>query len=261
MRGGQPPLNLMIALPEEALRPPLPAMPEWFPRALENISRHGEKPLFRVVNGLTELHFRRGKWTLKHLLQHDGIPCYFPVVKTRYRRKNVKTGAYEMYTTFEAAKKAKDHDLSIDIETATIATKLPVGRACWVVEVYVKPEEIDALAWEANRFGMAEKNRIAQKIDFLGPFPTEGYYIACFDVVDADGTPVSPSDKTLEECKRRLRSAENDSRSLEACIQGAIKDSAEFEKKELERLNDNFYQWAGITANRGKGGVIAKPIH
>lgn len=244
-------------LPESILRHPLPPVPDWFRDALAKVATRNGMPMFRLVDGLHELTFRNGKMDVKHLLKSV---CYVPVAKTRYRRTFHGSDKFLIFRTHQEAKNAKVDGLSTVIESATINSVAAVGRACWIVEVYESPEEIDYDSWQALRYDYLEKSGVTQKIDLLGEYPRDGRYIACFDVVDSDGNAVSPSDKTIEECKRRYKLAMGDTRTAEEAIQGSNADIEKAEQKQIDRLNENFFQYAGITENRARGGVVGKPI-
>jgi hypothetical protein len=250
-----------MGIPESLYRLPLPPIPESFLKELPKVAVRNGVPMFRIVNGQTETKFRNGKMDIKHLLQSGGIPCYVTVSKTRFRRKNYVTGEYKIYTSFDLAKRDKTKHLSFEIESATKEVRVGVGRPCWVIEVYVAPEEICHDTWFAQRYQMLEKNKIRQTIDVLGPYPKHGMYMACFDVIDDEGNAVAPSDRTIEECKRRWRVATGDTLTVENAIQASNEAMDAFEAKSLETMNENFYQWGGISATtRAKDGVMSKPI-
>lgn len=245
-------------IPEEALLQPLPPVPEGFEKRLEQIATYGEKPMFRLSDGIREQQWRNGKMDTKHLFIAAG--SYVKVSKTRYRRKFFGSSEFLIFPSYVAAKQANVPELSRAIETATIEKVVGIGRPCWIVEVYVKPEEICRTTWLQQRFQMLEKNGIAQRIDQLGPYPKEGRYIACFDVIDDEGNAVSPSERTLDECKRRLRIVEQDTETAEMAIQASAMAVQKFEEKQVKMMTENWVQWAGITAKRAYGGVIGKPI-
>src|SRR4051812_14546020 len=119
-----------MALPESILRHPLPPVPEWFLKELPKVATRNGVPMFRIVNGQTETHFRCGKQTLKHTLKANGYPFFVTVAKTRFRRRNIVTGDYHLYLSHAAAKADKNKDLSFEIDYATKEMRVPVGRAC-----------------------------------------------------------------------------------------------------------------------------------
>jgi hypothetical protein len=249
----------MDSIPESALQRRLPAVPESFLRELPRIATREGVPVFRLANGLTEMHFRNGKMTIKHPLQH---PAYFVRVDTvRFRRKNIKTGDYHLYRTFEDAQGDKNKDLAVEIDRSMRQITVPVGRPCWVVEAWISPSEIDYDTWQKNRYDYLEKMGVAQKIDVLGPYPSDGYYKGIFDVIDGEGNAIAPSERTLNECKRRWRMATSDTQTLEEAIQGSEEAMALFEEREIDRLADNMCQFHGQTVmSRITGGVTRKPI-
>lgn len=243
---------------EESLLHPLPYVSPAFLRDLAQIATYGDKPLFRLVDGLREQKWRNGKMDVKHLFTAAG--SYKKVFSTRYRRKFWASNKFLIFRSYDEAQTANVKGLTKTIEVATKEFVIGIGRPCWIVEVYVKPEEICYDTWVRQRYQMLEKNGVVQKIDQLGPYPVDGLYIACFDVIDSEGNAVSPSERTLDECRRRLRLATEDTETVEMAIQGAHNDVQRFEAKQLERMNDEFQQHAGITATRARAGVVGRPI-
>lgn len=239
----------------------LPSIPDGFINRLSALETYGGKPMFRLVDGLRELKWRNGKWDVKHLMQNNGKPCYVKVSKTRFRRKFHGSDKFLIFRSQTEAKAAKVAGLSTVIEHATKEYTVPVGRPCWVVEVYISPDNICFDTWQANRFDYLEKNGISQKIDILGEYPRDGYYAACFDVVDDEGNAVSPSERTLDECRRRFQLASGDTRTVEDAIQGSHAAIKQFEQKTLERMNEQVFDYYGPTVmSRARGGVTGKPI-
>lgn len=122
-------------------------------------------------------------------------------------------------------------------------------------------QEIDYDAWQANRFQYLEKHGVSQRIDVLGEFPRDGWYIACFDVLDEQGNACSPSDKTLDECRKRLKMVEADTKTIEQVLKESDERRDLFEQKQLERLNEQVFDYFGIAAKtRAHAGVVGKPI-
>ena len=171
--------DAITAIPEDFLRVDLPRVPDWFHEELAKVAVRDGRPVFRLVDGIRELKWRNGKMDVKHLLQADGMACYVPVSKTRFRRRSLrKDGQPKIYRTYEQAVKDRDPYLATDIETATKFHVAAVGRPCWVVEVYISPDEIDYASWLRLRYQHLEKNGVTQQIDVLGPYPRDGWFVA-----------------------------------------------------------------------------------
>lgn len=252
-------------IPEQALLRPLPPVPERFEARLSQIALIDGKPLFRLVDGQRETIWRNGEIEVKHLFypkdeNGEYTSCYVPVLKRVYRRKNIKTGEYAIFSSHEAAKKAKDKNLAINLEVGEKIEVRGIGMPCWVIEVYIPTKDVDYDSWQANRSDYLESMGVLQKVDMLGDYPREGMYKWCFNVIDDDGNAVSPSDRTLDECKRRFKIASGDTRTAEQAIQCDLNAEARFEEKQRDLMNDNFKQWAGITATRARAGVVSRPI-
>lgn len=253
-----------LPLDESYLLQQLPDVPPWFRDELSRVATRNGHPVFRLVDGLRERKWRNGKWDIKHLLQIDADPPFPPyqhIYRMRFRRKHVETGEERRYLTWAEADAEADPGYQTEIESAVVNLGvMAIGRPCWIVEVYVAPEEVDEATWESQRYDMLEKHGIVQKIDLLGPFPRDGYYMACFDVV-RDGIAISPNQGTIDECKRRWRIATTDTETVEQAIQGAEAEINLFEKTQLQRLNDGFFQHHGIVAHLARSnGVMGKPI-
>lgn len=255
--------NTALAVKPETLLVPLPPKPEWFERELAKIATRNGKPVFKIVDGQREMRWRNGKMDVKHLLQHDNVPAYVPVVRQIFRRMDTATWKPKYYTSKEAAEADPQESLEKEITWTNVVSTRAVGRACWVIEVYVDPDELGGpLAWELHRYADLEKHGVVQKVDILGPFPKDGMYMYCFSVVDSEGNAISPNERTLEECKKRWRQIEKGSDpSLEESIMLHDEREAKFEQKEVARLADNVYQFHGIAARTKMHGTkVSRPI-
>jgi hypothetical protein len=252
--------DYVTAIEPSALRMPLPPIPSGFERELANVgSMHG-KPMFKIVDGQTEMHFRRGKMDIKHLLQNENFPCYVPVVREAFRRQIEGTDNYKRYGTAAAA--VADTAIGLGApEVARIVSTKAVGRACWIIEVYVTPEEIGEASWNAERYAMLAKSGVPTKIDVLGEFPRDGMYVYCFSVLGEDGEAIAPNDNTLMECKKRWQAINSETPATAADEATLLEDKMEaFEKRQTARIADSFYQYHGISARRPFGAEISKPI-
>lgn len=252
--------NSVLAVKPETLLVDLPPIPSWFERELSQVATRNGKPVFKIVDGQRELKFRNEKMDVKHLLQHQNIPAFVPVVTQTFRRKNEATGEYKFYSSLAAARADTEESLSKDIDVANKVSTRAVGKACWIIEVYVAPEELGYDNWQASRYANLEKHGVARKVDVLGEFPREGMYVYCFSVLDSDGRAISPNQKTLDECKRRWRIVSNDTSTLEQNIKDYEEAEAKFAEKEVKRIADNVYQFAGISARRWHHGEVSKSI-
>lgn len=251
----------IFELKPEILRQPLPRMPEWFPKALENIATHHNKPFFRVVNGLTETRFLNGNpHHLKHLLH--SAP-YVDVIHEQFRR-SLKNGGYKHYPTWEKAK--NDADSSVIPLTEKKAERQmkkyrqPNGRPCWVIEVYQSPDELDAKQWEALRYSFMPKNGVIQKIDMFGEYPSEGRYVYLMSVLDNEGNAISPHQGIIDLLTAGYKARISDTRTYEQILKEDEYNSEMFEEKQKQRLTQHFYDIHGISTKRIKGGVISRPI-
>jgi hypothetical protein len=101
---------------------------------------------------------------------------------------------------------------------------------------------------------------VVRRVDVLGPFPREGMYMYCFSVLDEDGDVIPPTERTLEECKRRWQTLQSPQSSLEQNIKDYEDRQVKFEAKEKKRIVDSIYQYHGISAKRWNYGEISKPI-
>ena len=253
--------NTVTAVDAAALLVPLPPKPPWLDKELAQVATIGDKPAFRIVDGQRELQWRNGKMDIKHLLQHDTIPAYVRVARQVYRRINTKTGEAKYYTSEAEARKDDTKDLSPDVDWTTVVSTRGVGKSCWIVEAYVRPEEIGEEDWNAARYREVPKMGKLEKVDVLGPFPREGRYIYCFSVLDEDGNAVAPSQQTIDECKKRWYEFNNETnRDIDYQIATHHEREKKFEKNMVARLADNVYQYNGIAARRLHGGVVSKPI-
>lgn len=251
----------ILAVTPETLLVDLPPVPEWFERELSKIATKNGKPMFKIVDGQRELKWRNGKMDVKHLLQHNNVPAYVPVVRQLFRRKYKDTTNYKVYSSWSAAKNDPlDALLDQEIDFTNLTSVRAVGRACWVIEVYISPEEIGYDNWEHSRYADLQTNGVVRRVDVLGPFPREGMYMYCFSVLDDEGNAVSPSERTLDECRKRWQSVQSDTASLEQNIKNFQEANAKFEEKEVKRIADNVYQFHGISAKRWHYGEISKPI-
>jgi hypothetical protein len=252
----------VVAVKPETLLVPLPEKPSWFDKELAKVATRDGRPVFKIVDGQRELKWRNGKRDIKHLLQHDEVPAYLPVVRQVFRRMDTKTWKPKYYSTKEAAQADPQTSLERDISWTNVVSTRAVGRACWIVEVYVSPEELGYENWQAGRYADLQVKGVYQKVDLLGPFPRDGYYVYCFSVLDEDGNAISPNQKTIEECQKRWKQMLGESNtSLEEEILGYDKREEEFEKKEVARISDNVYQFHGIAARTMfHGAAASKPI-
>jgi hypothetical protein len=251
----------IVAVKPEILLQQLPAKPDWFDRELAAVATRDGRPVFRVVDGQRELKFRNGKMDIKHLLQDDGVPMYVPVIRQVFRRQETDTQEYRYYNSIDAAREDTGEHLEDEIDFSNLVSVRAVGQPAWIVEVYISPDELGGpLEWESMRYAMLQVKGVDQKVDMLGEFPREGYYMYCFPVVDPLGRPISPGTRTIEECKKRWKLATEDSKSLQEAITDFEKRTAAFEKKSVENIVDNFYQFHGVSMVRAHGGHISKPI-
>jgi hypothetical protein len=136
----------------------------------------------------------------------------------------------------------------------------PNRRNCWVVEVYTSPYEISEEAWNAERFQILPVMGVPTEVDVHGEFPRAGRYIYCLSITNEAGEAISPNRDTISELRRRVYLQAQETKTAEQYTAESYAKGAEAEERELEQANDNFYQWAGISAKREKGGVISKPI-
>ena len=249
-------------IPEQALLIDLPPVSDQFLKDLAGIATHRGKPLFRLVHGQKEQIFRNGEWDVKHILHSEHMNCYIKVETTVYRRKNVRTQDYRYYSSMTSAKADDGPNLSKLVEMSTGERIRAIGKPCWIVEAYQPAEEIDFNSWQKLRYDFLPTGQagLSQKIDLLGEYPSEGRYIWCFDVVGDDGETISPNERTLNECRRRYRNRLSETQTVEQAIQCDENAARRFEERAVEKMNENFMQWAGITANRARGGVVGKPI-
>jgi hypothetical protein len=251
--------DYVTAIEPSALRMPLPPIPNGFERELANVGNMKGKPMFKIVDGQTELKWRNGKMDVKHLLQNEDFPCYVPVVNEAFRRHILGTDNHKRYGTADAAV-ADDATGLGPVEVARVVSTKAIGRACWIIEVYVAPEEIGEAAWNAERYQDLAKSGIPTRTDVLGEFPRDGMYVYCFSVLGEDGEAIAPNDNTLQECKKRWQ-AINSETATAADDASLMEDKMEaFEKRQTARIADSFYQYHGITARRPFGAEISKPI-
>jgi hypothetical protein len=240
--------NELLAIKPETLLVDLPPVPEWFRRELSQIGQRDGKPMFKLVDGQREMRWRNGKMDVKHLLQHSDVPAYVPVIRQVFRRAIFGTEDYKLYPSWAAAQKDAASNLAEDIEFTNHLSTRAVGRACWIIEVYISPDELGYEEWENARYADLQVKGVFQKVDVLGPFPRDGYYVYAFSVLDEEGKAISPGERTLEECKRRWQMAQKAPAELEEEVRKYEERVALFEKKEIERLADNIYQFhAGTT--------------
>jgi hypothetical protein len=249
----------VIAIKPEILLVELPPVPDWFERELSQVGQRNGHPMFRIVDGQRETKFRNGKWDVKHLLQHDNVPAYVPVVRQVFRRKNKTTGEYQHFSTFQQAQEDQNAELG-ELEYTNLISVRGVGRACWVVEVYIDPDELGYEAWEASRYADLQTNGVVRRVDMFGPFPREGMYMYCFSVVDEEGDAISPNRRTIEECQRRWHQVTTESATLEQTLLDVQDREEKFQRKQISRISDNFYQYHGVAARRLHHGVTGKPI-
>lgn len=242
--------NDVLAVKPETLLVELPPVPDWFLRELSQVgtrtnSAGNRIPAFKIVDGQRELKWRNGKMDVKHLLQHNDVPAYVPVIRQLFRRTNAATGEHKMYSSWSAAKEDSTEGFGDEIEYSNLVSTRAVGRACWVVEVYVDPDEFGYENWEANRYADLQVKGVYQKVDVLGPFPRDGYYTYCFSVIDEEGKAISPNERTLEDCRRRWSMLQGSQASLEEEIKEHDERVARFEQREVERIADSVYQFHG----------------
>lgn len=235
----------ILAVKPETLLVDLPPVPEWFRRELSQVATRGGKPVFKLVDGQRELKWRNGKMDVKHLLQHEQVPAYVPVIRQVFRRLDTSTGKYKMYSSWLAAKEDDIATLDAEIEYSNLISTRAVGRACWIIEVYVDPDEFGYTNWEDHRYADLQVNGVFQKVDVLGPFPRDGYYVYCFSVIDEEGNAIPPNQRTLDECKKRWRFMQQDTSSLEQAVKDHEERVAKFEQKEVARIADSIFQFHG----------------
>jgi len=239
----------------------LPPIPDWFEAELSDIRRIDGHPLFRIVDGQRELVFRNGEMQIKHYLQTDEQACFVRIERQYFRRKSAKTGEYKEYQSREEARADTDKDLFLMVEPKISIEVRMVGKPCWVIETYVAPSDMSEEAWEQVRFAEYVKDGKPQMFDALGPFPREGKYIHCLDLLDKEGNAIAPSSRLIESLKSRLIEFESDHRALQERIDDDMAAAAAFEEKQIKRMTDNFYQKHGLAALTQFHNVTAsKPI-
>jgi hypothetical protein len=237
--------NTVLAVKPETLLVDLPPVPDWFERELSQVAKRNDRPVFKLVDGQRELKWRNGKMDVKHLLQHENVPAYVPVIRQAFRRLDSATGKHKMYSSWQAAKDDSTETLG-EIEYSNLISTRAVGRACWIIEVYIDPDEFGGyMSWEEQRYAEMQVHGVFQKVDVLGPFPRDGYYVYCFSVVDEDGNAIPPNQRTIDECKKRWKLMQGSPESLEQAIKDHDERIAKFEQKEVARLADNIYQFHG----------------
>lgn len=250
----------VVAVKPETLLVSLPSKPDWFDKELAQVATKNGRPVFKIVDGQRELKWRNGKMDIKHLLQHESIPAYVPVIRQVFRRMDTATWKPKYYTSREAAERDTQESLEPEVKWANIVSTRAVGRACWVIEVLVTAEELGYENWEAMRYSDLEIHGVARKVDILGPFPKDGMYIYAFSVVDEDGNAIAPHRGIIEECKKRWKAICEPSKSLEQELADYDYREKKFEEREVARIADSFYQFHGIAARRAHDGVVSKPI-
>lgn len=252
--------STVTAVKPETLLVNLPAKPDWFDKELAAVAQKGGKPMFKIVDGQRETRWRNGKTDIKHLLQHDEVPAYVPVVRQVFRRMDTATWKPKYYSSKEAAENDPQVSLEPEISWTNVVSTRAVGRACWVVEVLITAEELGYENWEAMRYAEMEVMGVYRKVDVLGPFPKDGMYVYCFSVVDEDGYAIEPNRQTIEECKKRWKAICEPSKSLEQELADYDYREKKFEEREVARIADSFYQFHGIAARRAHDGVVSRPI-
>lgn len=252
--------NEMLAVKPETLLVDLPPVPDWFRQELSRVGTKEGKPMFRIVDGQRELKWRNGKMDIKHLLQHDSVPAYVPVVRQLFRRKDTATGDYVLYTSRQQAEADTKATLEKEVDFTNMVQVRAVGRSCWIIEAYISPDEVGHAAWDQCRYADLQTNGVVRRVDVLGPFPREGMYVYCFSVLDEDGKAIAPNQRTLEECKRRWQVINSPQQSVEQAVRDYEDRQAKFEANEVKRIADNIYQYHGISAKRWHYGEISKPI-
>lgn len=137
----------------------------------------------------------------------------------------------------------------------------PNRQNCWVIETYQPPSEIPEMSWEMFRFKTLKVKGVPRMVDVLGAFPRQGRYIFCLALVDAEGNPEAPDRRVITELRRRLWLLSQESKvKFEKTPEQLAGEEAEQQQLDVERHNDQFFQHAGITANRLNAGVIGKPM-
>lgn len=235
----------VTAFKPETLLVDLPPVPDWFRRELSQVGQKDGKPIFRLVDGQRELKWRNGKLDVKHLLQHEEVPAYVPVIRQVFRRLDSATAKYKFYTSWQAAKNDGLATLGEEVDYTNTITTRAVGRSCWIIEVLITPEEVGYENWEISRYAEMQVHGVYQKVDVLGPFPRDGYYVYCMSVLDDEGDAMPPNQRTLDECKRRWQLMNGDQESLEQAIKDHYEKVEKFEKKEAARLSDSLIQFHG----------------
>lgn len=236
--------NSVLAVKPETLMVQLPSVPDWFRRELSQVATRNGKPVFKLVDGQRELKWRNGKMDVKHLLLHNEVPAYVPVIRQVFRRLK-DNGDWKLYPSWQSAKDDVAEGINEDIEFTNKVSTRAVGRACWIVEVYIDPDEFGYQNWEENRYADLQVHGVYQKVDVMGPFPQDGFYVYCFSVIDEDGNAIPPNQGTIDECKKRWRQMLSDEASLEQSIKDHEAKVARFEQKEAERISDSIFQFHG----------------
>lgn len=250
----------VTAVAPSALRQPLPPLPSGFERELASVGSMNGHPMFKIVDGQRAMKWRNGKMDIKHLLQSEDYPCYVPVVTEVFRRKVTGTDGYIKFPSYTAAKETPITGLDTLIEGTKFSSVRAVGRACWIVEVYVTPEEVNERAWNETRYARLTVKGVPQEVDVLGPFPSDGMYVYCFSVLGDDGSAIAPGPRTITECKQRWQTIQKDTVTVEDGAHMLEDKLEEFERKQVERVGDSFYQFHGVAARRLHHGVVSKPI-
>lgn len=249
-----------VAVKPETLLVPLPSKPDWFDRELAQVATKNGQPVFKIVDGQRELKWRNGKMDVKHLLQHDEVPAYIPVIRQVFRRMDTATWKPKYYSSYDAALDDPQESLEPEISWTNIISTRAVGRACWVVEVLITAEETGYENWESMRYADLEVNGVIQKVDVLGPFPRDGWYTYCFSVLDEEGNAIAPHRGIIEECKMRWKQICEPEKSFEQEMLDYDYREKKFEEKETARIADSFYQFHGVAARRIHEGVVSRPI-
>lgn len=246
----------VIGVNQEVLLTELPPKPDWFDEELKKIGLRDGQPLFRIVDGQRETHFRAGRQRIKHLLMDGNRPCFIPVVKQVFYRENKETKERITYSSLKEAEEDSDENLLETIFVTNLVQIKEVGKPCWVIETYISPDEIGEKDWNENRFKFLYKSGIYQKVDLLGEFPKEGMYVYCFPVLDKYGNARSPSQIDIDECKKRLKLVESDKKTLSHVLQEMANREQEFERKQIERITDNVFQYFGLSMRKFYGAAI-----
>ncbi len=250
----------MEAIPAERFRlGDTPPKPDWFDEALAKaVPRYGGKPMFRVVDGMRETAWMQGDPTFLKYTNKE-IQCV-PVRHVEYVRTHVRTRKKVSFVSREAAEAYTGKGYGEAVEKVYFERRW-IGRPCWVVEVYLEPKAMPSKEeWELSRYEYIDVNGVIQKVDLLGEYPPFGKYVWMMDVLDEDGVPTEPNQKTIDECQRRYWEVLKDNRSIIQRTKDDYERVEKLDKKVARDLTEAFFGHYGISAKRAFGTEISKPI-